>query len=160
MWRFLAGVGSTLLLVAAGLFWWSFAHADRPGVPDAPFSAMAATLRAPLADPPAASDKTREEKRFSRYDHDKNGAISRDEYLAARRKAFAKLDTNQDGKLSFDEYAVKTAGKFAKADMDRSGVLTPAEFATTRVVRKAKPVCKCVAPPAKGTAAEGEGEEN
>lgn len=149
MGRFLAGVGSALLLVAAGLFWWSFAHADRAGLPPAPFAAMADAVRPPLADPPAASEKTREEKRFSRYDHDKNGAISRDEFLAARRKAFAKLDRNQDGRLSFEEYAVKTVEKFSRADADRSGVLTPAEFATTRVVRKAKPACKCVPEPAK-----------
>ena len=31
--------------------------------------------------------KTREERRFGRHDKDKNGAISRDEYLAQRRKA-------------------------------------------------------------------------
>ena len=37
---------------------------------------------------PARSEKTREEKRFLRSDHDKNGAISRDEFLAARRRNF------------------------------------------------------------------------
>ena len=141
-----------LLLVAAGLFWWkSVAHADRL-LPVAP---MATSQDAPLADPPAASEKTREEKRFARYDRDRNGSVSRDEYLSARHKAFAKLDTDHDGKLSFEEYAVKTTMKFAGADADHSGVLSGAEFATTRVVRKARarPDCGPAAP-----AKDGDGE--
>jgi len=146
MWRFLAGVGSTLLLVTAGLFWWkSLASADRPSVPAAPLVA-AGDAGEVLADPPAASEKTREQKRFARYDRDRNGLVSRDEYLASRRKAFARLDRNGDGVLSFDEYAAKTEEKFARADADRSGSLNPAEFATTRVIRKAKPKPGC--PPA------------
>lgn len=102
-----------------------------------------------LPDPPKASEKTREERRFGRYDKDRDGRITRDEYLASRRKAFAKLDTNGDGRLSFEEYAVATATKFAKADGDRSGVLNAAEFATTRVARKAPATPKCppVTPP-------------
>ena len=147
MRQFVLGAGSALLLAAGGMFWWSSsATVDSPipaptkGTPITPYAA------ADLPDPPAASEKTREQKRFSRYDKDKNGAIARDEYLTARRKAFAKLDVNGDGKLSFEEYATKTIDKFAKADADRSGALTPVEFATTRVVRKARPRPDC--PPA------------
>lgn len=149
MGRFLAGVAAALLLVTGGLFWWkSFARADDP-IPAASAGGLVSPLAAEvLGDPPAASEKTREEKRFARYDKDRNGAIAREEYLLARRKAYAKLDTNGDGRLSFEEYAVKTTTKFASADTDRSGVLTPSEFATTRAVRKtrAKPNCP---PPAK-----------
>lgn len=146
MWRFLAGVGSALLLVAAGLFWWQArSGGDAPFLPKAPFAAAAQGTDEPLADPPAASEKTREEKRFARYDKDRNGGVARDEYLAARRKAFDRLDTDGDGKLSFEEYVVKTSAKFAAADKDKSGVLTAGEFAATRVVRKAKPRCDCSA---------------
>ncbi|HEX6410520.1 MAG TPA: EF-hand domain-containing protein [Sphingomicrobium sp.] len=58
--------------------------------------------------PPEATPKSREEKRFSRADKDKNGRIEREELLASRRKAFAKLDKNGNGSLSFEEWAVKT----------------------------------------------------
>ncbi len=146
MARFLAGVAAALLLVGAGLFWWSSLAHDQP-LPlgsAAPRPAEAAPL---LADPPAASEKSREQKRFARYDRDRNGAVGRDEYLATRRKAFAKLDVDGDGKLAFDEYAVKTIGKFAAADADKSGALDDAEFATTRVIRKAAVRCAC--PPTK-----------
>jgi hypothetical protein len=142
MGRFLAGVASAMLLMAAGLlFWKSDAGAENP-IPPPPAAAGAAGPSL-LADPPAATEKTREEKRFGRYDKDKDGAITRDEYLASRRKAYAKLDTNSDGRLSFEEWSAKTSGKFATADADRSGILTPTEFATTRVVRKSKPRPEC-----------------
>jgi hypothetical protein len=146
MWRFLAGVGSALLLVTAGVFIWR-GHADAVlAVPPAPAAADAGEAPVTEADyalPVAATERTREQKRFDRYDHDKNGAVTRDEYLANRRKAFAKLDTNGDGKLGFEEYVVKTALKFSTADHDRNATLTRAEFATTRVVRKTKKKPNC-----------------
>ena len=147
MVRFLAGVAATLLLVTAGFFIWR-AQAVRvaPLVPPAPLVAGAADApltTADVAEPPAASERTREQKRFDRYDKDRNASVTRDEYLMMRRKAFAKLDTNGDGKLSFEEYAIKTNTKFAKADRNRNGVLDRAEFATTRVVRKTRPRLKC-----------------
>src|SRR3546814_10681593 len=91
-----------------------------------------------------ASEQKREERRFNRYDKDRDEAITREEYLARRRKAYAKLDVNGDGRLSFEEWAIRTTDKFAKADADGSKVLTRAEFATTRVKRKApaKPGCR------------------
>jgi hypothetical protein len=143
MWRFLAGVASALLLVTGGFFIWR-AQADRgSAVPMLAAGADAPMGLADLAGPPEASERTREEKRFARYDKDKNGAVAREEYLLARRKAFAKLDTNGDGKLGFEEYAIKTTTKFAAADKDRNGALNPAEFALTRVVRKSAPKCAC-----------------
>lgn len=157
MGRFLAGVASALLMMAAGLFIWR-SQADAGQV-----SAPASNAEAPLglldvADPPQASEKTREEKRFSRYDRDKDGGVAAEEYLHSRRKAYARLDVNGDGKLSFDEYAIKTIAKFNGADKDRSGVLTPAEFLTTKVVR-AKPKSTNCPPPLRITpSAEEEGE--
>ncbi len=147
MGRFLAGVASALLLVTAGFFLWT-GHARRdvslPAVhaTAAAGEAVVAADPAPaVADPPAASEKTREQKRFDRYDRNRDGKVDRDEYLLSRHKAFAKLDTNGDGKLSFEEYSAKAIAKFAKADGDRSGTLDAAEFATTRVQRKSKPRC-------------------
>jgi hypothetical protein len=158
MWRFLGGVVSAVLLMTAGLLVWQ-AQANKPSpIPPAPAEAAAQPLgMVDLAPPPAASERTREEKRFARYDKDKNGAVGRDEYLFSRQKGFAKLDTNGDGRISFEEYAVKTSTKFAAADKDRNGALNATEFATTRVVRKPKAKPNC--PPALTRPAEPEAEE-
>jgi hypothetical protein len=144
MWRFLAGVGSAVLLMVAGLVIWQ-AQANKPSpIPPAPGVAPDGPLGlVDLAPPPEASERTREEKRFARYDKDKNGAVGRDEYLFSRQKGFAKLDVNGDGRISFEEYAVKAVVKFAAADKDRNNALNATEFATTRVIRKAKAKPKC-----------------
>ncbi|MCJ8156197.1 histidine kinase [Sphingomonas sp. LaA6.9] len=157
MGRFLAGVASALLLAGAGIFWWQSRAESEPRLPLAPAvqSAGLPLSDDPVPDPPEASAKTREEKRFGRYDKDRNGGISTEEYFASRRKAFAKLDANRDGRLSFDEWGAKTREKFAKADTDRSQVLNRAEFATTAPVRKSRPKPDC--PPA--IAARGEEDD-
>lgn len=149
MWRYLAGAVAALLLAGAGVFWFNSGAANRGLQPILPALPQAtADDRGALPDDiPEASAKTREQRRFGRLDKDKNGNITREEYLASRRKAFAKLDTNGDGKLDFDEWAIKATTKFAGADKDKSGELTPAEFATTAVVRKARPKPKCNCPP-------------
>ena len=121
-------------------------------VPDGGVQA-AAPLPAPV---PEARDRTREQKRFDRYDKDRNGTVTREEYLAARRKAFAKLDTDHDGKLSFDEWAIKAETKFAGADTDKSGTLTAAEFATTAVKRKPARRAPCAPAASAPTADEKE----
>jgi hypothetical protein len=157
MGRFLAGVASALLMMAAGIFIWR-SQADAGEIAPPPASAQAPLGVLDVIDPPQATEKTREEKRFSRYDRDKNGGIAAEEYLFSRRKAYAKLDVNGDGKLSFDEYAVKTIAKFNRADRDRSGVLTPAEFLTTRVVRAKPKSTNCPPPLRMAPSAEGDGE--
>ncbi len=96
-----------------------------------------------LPEPPAASEKTKEEKRFARADKDDDGRITKLELLQPRQKAFAKLDANGNGSLSFEEWTVKTAEKFAGADADESGWLTPAEYATTKPKSRPKPRCNC-----------------
>ncbi|MES2755483.1 MAG: EF-hand domain-containing protein [Pseudomonadota bacterium] len=145
MWRYLVGAVAALLLAGAGVLLIKGSPARGPALP-----AMPATVgqdEAPLPDEaPAATAKTREQRRFNRYDKDRDGAITRDEYLVARRKAYARLDTNGDGRLSFDEWGVKAIGKFATADADKSGAMNAKEFATTAVKRKPKAAVKCVCP--------------
>jgi hypothetical protein len=142
---------SALLLATAGVFVFrGSAQVEAP----LPSPRAAPNSRAPLpaqepAAVPSATARTREEKRFDRYDKDSNGRVTREEYLASRKKAFAKLDANGDGRLTFDEWAVKTTTKFAKADADRSAALDAAEFATTALQRKAVARCACP-PPASG----------
>ena len=150
MLRFLAGVVSALLLVAAGLFIWKSQAEAEQVVPPAPKArSYAGSLLQPQAataeeeEPPAASEKTKEQKRFARADKDDDGRITREELLTPRRKAFAKLDSNGNGSLSFEEWAVKTADKFAGADSDGSGFLTPAEYETTKAKTRPKPKCRC-----------------
>jgi hypothetical protein len=144
MWRFLAGMASTLLLAGAGLLYWQGSDNRVGALPAAPSDdSDEPALLADLPDPASANPKSKEEKRFLRFDRDKNGAVSKDEYLLSRQKAYARLDANGDGVLQFSEYATKTAQKFGKADADKSGSLNHKEFAATRVVRKVrrKPVC-------------------
>lgn len=159
MWRFLAGVGSAVLLMTAGLLVWQAQANKSSPIPAAPAAGPDVPLGiVDLAPPPEASERTREEKRFARYDKDRNGAVGRAEYLASRQKGFAKLDVNADGRISFDEYAVKSVSKFAAADKDRDSALNATEFATTRIIRKpkAKPYCppNLRAPAAPGDDAE------
>lgn len=141
MWRYLAGAAGALLLAGGGLFLWQGSDSG-PKIAPAPLQAAEPTA---LPDqPPAATEKTREEKRFARYDKDKDGKVAREEFLASRRKTYAKLDTNGDGRLSFEEWSAKTSERFAKADSDKSATLTPEEFATTRIARKATRPAPCV----------------
>ncbi len=156
MWRFLAGVGSALALVAAGLFLFRGNAATEALPPPrlTPEPGVAAG-DAPQPDAPAATARTREQKRFARYDKDRDGRITRDEYLASRRKAYARLDTNGDGRLTFDEWAIKTTAKFADADARRDNALDPTEFATTAVRRKPARRTNCPPQEAVPSAEEG-----
>ena len=150
MWRYFVGAFAGVLLVAGGLLMWQNTAAANHARPILPISLAAPVPSADpdqaVPEPPQASEKTREEKRFSRYDHDKDGKVGRDEFLAARRRAFAKLDLDGNGQLSFEEYAVKGIKRFGDADADRNGSLTATEFASTRVQRTAHGPRRC--PPA------------
>jgi hypothetical protein len=152
MWRYFAGAGAAALLLLAGMFLFRGSAASEFKLPAAPAARTAAVPEEPLPeDAPKASAKTREQKRFDRFDKDRNDAVTREEYLLSRHKAFAKLDANRDGRLDFDEWAIKTTTKFAGADADKSGALTRAEFLATAPKPRvgAKPRCVCPAAPAK-----------
>lgn len=161
MWRYLVGGAGALILAGVGVFVVSGrGPLPKPLLAVAPVEA-AADVPQETGDvaAPQASAKTREQKRFGRYDKDKNGVITKVEYLTARHKAFARLDTNGDGALSFDEWAIKITTKFATADANRDGAMTPAEFETTAPKRPAKPKAKCVCPPPGATAEPPREEE-
>ena len=155
MWRYLAGGMAVIALIVAGFMFFSGNARPGPLLPAQPISQAgeAAIARDPLPDAAAeATDKTREQKRFDRYDKDRDANITREEYLVQRRKAYARLDVDGDGKLSFDEWAVKATTKFADADRDTSGTMTAPEFATTAVKRKGPTRVNC--PPSRGVAEE------
>ena len=92
---------------------------------------------------PAAKDASREERRFNRYDRDRNEVVSRVEMMSTRTAAFRKLDKDRNNLLSFEEWAAATGDRFAGADKDKSGGLSRAEFATTAPKRAPAPKCKC-----------------
>ena len=150
MLRFLAGAAASFLLLTGAFLIWQSRAEHASGLPGAP-PARAATLfgsTEPLQ-APEASAKTREEKRFARYDKDKDGKVETMEYLAARRRNFDKLDLDHNGALGFQEYAAKGIEKFNDAG-GRKGWLTAAEFvATAPPQAKRKSACSCgVKPPA------------
>lgn len=115
--------------------------------PDATASAAQPQILGSVPDdvpsPPQADERTKEMRRFDRYDADGDGRIARMEFLASRQKAFARLDLDHNGGLSFAEYAAKATDKYLKADKDKSQSLDRAEFAATKPVRKARPTAKC-----------------
>ncbi|QGN53808.1 EF-hand domain-containing protein [Novosphingobium sp. Gsoil 351] len=154
--RIVLGALAVLLLAAAGVFW--FAGRDAleagapppdllgedagpPGDPSALPSANVAGLRGPA--PPEASEMSREQRRFARFDHNGDRLISRNELLATRTAAFRKLDLDGNNLLSFEEWAVTTANRFKGADRDGNLQLTPEEFRATAPKPAAKPACRC-----------------
>ena len=157
MWRFLAGAAASFLLLTGAFLLWQ-SRAQGPNLPSAPQPRAAGASFFSADQPleaPEASAKTREEKRFSRADKNKDGKIETDEYFAARKRNFDKLDVDHNGALSFNEYAAKAIEKFQGADADHSRWLTPAEFATTAPPQaKRKAACSCgrPAPAAENTA--------
>jgi len=147
MWRYVAWGAALLALAGAAVLVIGRARSgDAPLLPNARATIAGSTASPLPAAAPEASPATREERRFGRYDKDRDGAVTREEYLANRRKAFAKLDVDHDGTLSFDEWSTKAIVRFAGADRDKSGAMTPAEFATTAVKRSTRRPAPC--PPA------------
>ena len=148
--RVVLGALVALMLAGVGLFWLQGrAEVERGAPPPAPTVAPPTGL--PSADvsglqgpePPEASELTREEERFFRYDRNRDWKITREEMLSSRTDSFRKLDVDGNNLLTFEEWAVATGSRFAGADADKSGDLTRTEFATTAPKRAAKPTCSC-----------------
>lgn len=153
--RIVLGALAVLLLAAAGVFWFTgrdaleagapppglLDAADQPGDPNALPSAEVAGLRGPS--PPEASEMSREQRRFARFDRNGDKIVSRNELLATRSAAFKKLDLDGNNLLTFEEWAVTTANRFKGADRDGNLQLTPEEFRTTAPKPVAKAACKC-----------------
>jgi hypothetical protein len=154
--RFLAGAAASFLLLTGAFLIWQSRAERTAGLPSAPAARVAGGLFGgqDALQAPEASAKTREEKRFGRYDKNKNGKVEADEYLAARRRNFDKLDLDHNGALSFQEYAVKGIEKFNAAG-GRKGWLNAAEFvATAPPPAKRKVGCSCRAPAAEVASAD------
>ena len=148
-------LGAVLALACAGLglFWWQGRAAVEQGAPppaaDGPPKPSDTDL--PLADagdlvgpaPPEASELTREQQRFFRYDRNRDWRITRAEMLSTRSDAFRKLDKDGNNLLTFEEWAVTTVEKFEGADTNRNRELSPGEFAATAPKPSPKKSCAC-----------------
>lgn len=150
--RTILGALAALLMVGIGLFWWQGrAEVERGAPPPAPPVATSPETELPVAEvaglrgpaPPEATELTREQQRFGRYDRDRDGRITRNELLSTRTEAFRKLDKDRNNLLTFEEWAVATVNRFEGADRDGDAELTAEEFATTRPRRSSRPACRC-----------------
>ena len=156
MSRIALGAFGTIALLGIGLFWWQGrAEVERGAPPPESLPVQVATVAGepslPMAEtsdlrgpaPPEASELSREQRRFFRYDRNRNWKISRAEMLSSRTEAFKKLDVDGNNLLTFEEWAVATAKRFDGADANGDRELTPSEFATTRPKRRSRPACSC-----------------
>lgn len=148
--RTVLGALLALLFVGIGVFWLQGRAAVERGAPPpspltAPPSGLPSADAAGLAGPapPEASELTREQVRFFRYDRNRDLKITREEMLSTRTDAFRKLDGDGNNLLTFEEWAVATSDRFGGADANRDGVLSQREFATTAPKPAPKPKCNC-----------------
>ncbi|MDE8653860.1 EF-hand domain-containing protein [Novosphingobium album (ex Liu et al. 2023)] len=149
--RIVVGAFVALLFMAAGLFWMQgraeveqgapLPEAPPAKAPEALPSADVAGLRGPA--PPEATELTREQRRFGRYDRDRDGRITRNELLATRTAAFRKLDKDGNNLLTFEEWAAATSDRFASADANHDLWLSPDEFRSTAPRPQPRPKCGC-----------------
>ncbi|MCK0128333.1 hypothetical protein [Erythrobacter sp. F6033] len=148
------GVFVGLLLAGVGVFWWqgrAQVETNAPPPPEAE-EVVLADDELPLTDPgdmegpapPEASELTREEKRFFRYDRNRYRKITRNEMLSSRSDGFRKLDVDGNNLLTFEEWAVTTGNRFDEMDADGNAELTQSEFATSKPkARPNRPRCRC-----------------
>ena len=150
--RLVLGAVLGLVLAGVGMFWWQGRAQVEQAAPPPPKiieppsedelpQAEVADLTGPA--PPEATELTREQRRFFRYDRNRDLKITRNEMLSSRSDAFRKLDKDGNNLLDFEEWAVATVVKFEGADADGDRILTQAEFATTAPTPKKKPRCSC-----------------
>ncbi|WP_306088381.1 EF-hand domain-containing protein [Qipengyuania flava] len=150
--RIVLGALVALALAGLGTFWWEGrAQVERAAPPPEPLATTEVLPELPPSEPgdmvgpapPEASELTREQRRFFRYDRNRDWRITRTEMLSSRTDAFRKLDKDGNNLLDFEEWAVATVTKFEGADADGDNRLTPAEFATTARKPRRKPRCAC-----------------
>src|SRR3546814_12053860 len=113
-----------MLFMAAGfVIWASDSDADDP-IPPAP--AAAPLLMAPQKPPtpPAALEKSREEKRFSRYDDNEDSIITRTETMGSRRGAWERLAATCRNCLALHACAFTTSATFDREDEESCCTLT------------------------------------
>jgi len=150
MSRIVLGVVVTMMVAALAFFWLNGPAVVEAGAPP-PEPAPVRPTGLPSADiagltgpaPPEATELSDEQRRFFRYDRDRDQKITRTEMLSSRTDAFRALDVDGNNLLTFEEWAIATARRFDGADADGDRELTPAEFRTTAPRPRATPRCSC-----------------
>ncbi len=145
------GIGAILLVIGGWFLWSGTANQDIEIPPPPPEIAKPQEAELPQADvagmkgpkPPEATELTREQRRFARYDRNFDARITRNEMLSSRTKAFKKLDLDGNNLLTFEEWAIATSNRFADADSNKNGELDAAEFGTTRPKPAKIAKCRC-----------------
>jgi len=148
------GVLLGLVFAGVGVFWWqgrARVEQNAPPPPEPEEIVEVDPNALPESDagemvgpaPPEASELTREERRFFRYDRNRDRKITRNEMLSTRADAFRKLDKDGNNLLTFEEWAVRTSDRFTEMDGNGDLELTAAEFATSAPKRTRKPACRC-----------------
>ncbi len=95
--------------------------------------AVAGTAEAQVA-PPVKTERHEARGHFQRLDVNKDGMVSRDEYMGERQKRFVTLDKNKDGAISKEEFLAGAKDKdrrgkhFEALDADRNGQVSKAEW--------------------------------
>ena len=148
--RIVLGAFAALLLLGIGLFWLQGRAEVEQGAPP-PVAPTARPEGLPSADvaglqgpaPPEASELSKEQQRFFRYDRDRDGRITRNEMLSTRTQGFRDLDKDGNNLLTFEEWAVTTVDRFDTADANRDRQLDAKEFASTAPKPVATPKCRC-----------------
>ena len=144
-----------LALAAVGFVWWQgraeveeaapppapITEAETGEDPDALPEADIAGMVGPA--PPVATELSKEQRRFFRYDRNRDQKITRNEMLSTRTSGFRKLDKDGNNLLTFEEWAVTTADKFDGADANGDRALSQAEFATTAPKPRKTSSCSC-----------------
>ena len=153
MGRVFLGMFAGLLLASVGLYWWQGRaqveiHAPAPPEVEEPvaFDELPITDPGDMEgpEPPEASELKREQRRFFRYDRNRDLVITRNEMLSSRSDGFRKLDVDGNNLLTFEEWAVTTAKRFDGADEDSDGKLTAHEFASTAPTKRPRQSgCTC-----------------
>ncbi|MGE5561677.1 MAG: EF-hand domain-containing protein [Bacillota bacterium] len=82
---------------------------------------------------------------FAKLDTNKDGQLSKAEFMAAARplqarqtpqQIIAAIDSNKDGKISFQEYEAGPLSSFNKVDANHDGTITAQELQAARAPKK------------------------
>ncbi|MCE7886872.1 MAG: hypothetical protein DYH13_05120 [Alphaproteobacteria bacterium PRO2] len=92
------------------------------------FSAAALALSAPAFAEEGKDGKPHHQNMMEKLDTDKNGSVTKAEFLAFHEQRFAEMDTNSDGTISKEEFDAKKAEwKEKRKGMHKGDVSPPAD---------------------------------
>lgn len=91
------------------------------------FSAAALALSSPALAEEGKDGKPHHQDMIEKLDTDKNGSVSKAEFLAFHEARFAEIDTNADGMLTKEEFDAKRAEWKEKRKEMHKGEAPPAD---------------------------------